>query len=73
MKQRVYFLRCGITTEISLISRRTGSLLLAGAELPFILVTTFVPFEAGREGTPSSNRRFLDADSEVGFAMRLLI
>lgn len=54
--QRVYFLRWGTTTEISLISRRTGSLPLAGATL----------FAAGREAIPSSRRRFLDEGSDDG-------
>lgn len=58
MKQSVYFLRWGITTDISFTSRRAGSLPLAnppfeGAEWPF------VPFDG-----PSSNLRFLEAGSE---------
>lgn len=58
MKHKVYFLRWGITTEISLISSRTGSLLLAGT------VPLGVPFAAGRDAIPSSKRRFLDTGSE---------
>ena len=73
MKQRVYFLRWGITTDISLISRRTGSLPLAGAEFAFTAASLFVPFLAGLEGTPSSSRRFLDAGSAVELDMRLFI
>jgi hypothetical protein len=58
VKQRVYFLRWGITTDMSFTSRSTGSFPLAAAafedeEWPF------VPFEG-----PSSRRRFLEAGSE---------
>lgn len=58
MKQRVYFLRWGMTTDISFTSRSTGSFPLAATafedeEWPF------VPFEG-----PSSSRRFLEAGSE---------
>lgn len=68
VKQRVYFFRWGMTTEISLISRRMGSFPLAGAE-PFEGVWPFVPV-AGRLGTPSSRRRFLEAGSELDSSNR---
>jgi hypothetical protein len=65
VKQRVYFFRCGITTDMSLISRRTGSLPLAGeGTVPFDLECPFALFVAGQSGTPPSRRRFLEAGSE---------
>lgn len=69
MKQRVYFFLCGTTTDMSLISSRTGSLALAIAvAMPFD-ECPFVPLEAGRATRPwSSMRRFLDAGS--GLEMR---
>lgn len=75
MKHKVYFFLCGITTEMSLISRRTGSFPLAGAEpevaVPFCLAFPFVPFVAGRFGRSSSRRRFFEAGSEVDGGVRL--
>ena len=72
MKHRVYFFLCGITAEISFISRRTGSFPLA-AELavPFDFAFPFVLFVADRLGRSSSRRRFLDAGSELGSAARV--
>jgi hypothetical protein len=75
VKQRVYFFLCGITTEMSLISRRMGSFPLAGAEpellVPFSLALPFVPFVTGRFGRSSSRRRFLEVDSEVDEGLRV--
>ena len=66
MKQRVYFFRWGITTDISLISRRMGSLPLAGADpLLFEMACPCVPFAMDRSGTPPSRRLFLEAGSEL--------
>jgi len=66
VKQRAYFFRWGMTTEMSLISRRMGSLPLAGADpVPFDLVCSFAPFVTDRSGTPPSSRRFLEAGSEL--------
>jgi hypothetical protein len=66
VKQRVYLFRWGITTEMSLISRRIGSLPLAGADpVPFDLACPFAPFVTDRSGTPPSRRRFLEAGSEL--------
>lgn len=74
MKQRVYFFLCGITTDMSLISSRTGSSLLATAGLvdaePLLLACPFVPFDAGRLSR-SSRRRFFVAGSELPSATRL--
>jgi hypothetical protein len=64
VKQRIYFFRWGITREISFISRRTGSLPLAGAIEPLEVARPFVPFGAGRDAMLSSKRRFLVAGSE---------
>lgn len=65
VKQSVYFLRCGITTDMSLISSRTVSVLFAVAELepasPFVVAW---PFVAGRLAR-SSRRLFLLAGSEA--------
>jgi hypothetical protein len=62
VRQSVYFLRWGITTEMSFTSSSTGSLPLAAA--PFAdLEWPFVAFEG-----PSSSRRFLEAGSEDGAA-----
>lgn len=66
MKQSVYFFRCGMTRDISLSSRRTGSFPLA-ALAPVVgvgFVYPFVPFEAGLLVSSSSMRRFFDAGSE---------
>lgn len=74
MKQRLYFFLCGITTDISLISSRTGSLPLATAEPvdaePLVLACPFVPFDAGRLSR-SSKRRFFVAGSELPSATML--
>ncbi len=74
MKQRVYFFRCGITTDISLSSSRTGSLPLA-TPVPVVeeaaFVRPFVPFEAGLLVSSSSSRRFFDEGSELGAGTRL--
>jgi hypothetical protein len=74
VKQRVYFFRCGMTRDISLTSRRTGSLPVAalapvteGADF----FCPFVPFEAGLLVSSSSRRRFFDAGSELGGGARL--
>lgn len=65
MKQRVYFFRCGITKEISFISRRTGSLPLARmVPAPFAAARLFAPVEAFLFGISSSRRRFLEECSE---------
>ena len=65
MKQSVYFLRWGITTEMSFTSTSTGSFPLAAA--PFAdLEWPFVLFEG-----PSSSLRFLEAGSEDDGAARL--
>ena len=70
MKHSVYFFRCGITSEMSLISTRTGSFPVASA--PLLLGTLggavpFVPFVAVRSVSSSSSRRFLVAGSEAGW------
>lgn len=71
MKQRVYFFLWGTTTDISLISSRTGSSALAGAEPePFDFTCPFVSFARERSGTPPSSRLFLDAGSELLVAVR---
>jgi hypothetical protein len=74
VKHRVYFFRCGITTDISLSSRRTGSFALA-ARAPAVegadLVSPFVPFEAGLLVSSSSRRRFFAEGSELGAGTRL--
>jgi hypothetical protein len=59
VKQRIYFFRWGITREMSFISRRTGSLPLAGEPLEVAC-----PFGAGRDAMLSLRRRFLVAGSE---------
>jgi hypothetical protein len=65
VKQRVYFFRCGITKEISFISRRTGSLPLARmVPAPFAAARLFAPVEAFLFGISSSRRRFLEECSE---------
>jgi len=61
VKQRVYFFRCGITTDMSFISRRTRSFPVAAA--PTVLLAPFAPFWAGRTEMPSSSRRFFEAGS----------
>jgi len=65
VKQSVYFLRWGITTEISFTSSSTGSLPLAAVTFAD-LEWPFVAFEG-----PSSSRRFLEAGSEEDGAARL--
>lgn len=67
VKQSVYFLRWGITTEISFTSRSMGSLLLAAAEFA-VLAWPFVLF-----GGPSSSLRFLEAGSEEDGTARLVM
>jgi hypothetical protein len=73
VKQRVYFFRCGITKEISFISRRTGSLPLAGiVPAPFVAACLFAPGEAVLFGISSSRRRFLEEGSEdVGVKLQI--
>jgi hypothetical protein len=75
VKQRVYFFRCGITTEMSLISRRTGSVALGGTEpevaVPFAFAFPFVPFVMWRFERSSSRRRFFEAGSKVDAGAKL--
>jgi len=74
VKQRVYFFLCGITRDMSLISRRTGSFPLAPADFVsegFDAGCPFVPFEAGLLVRSSSSRRFFDAGSELERGTRL--
>jgi hypothetical protein len=70
VKQRVYFFLCGTTREMSFISRRTGSLLLAGVALVPFEAWPFAPF-AGRLARPSSIFLFLLAGSELDRGPRL--
>jgi hypothetical protein len=74
VKQSVYFFRCGMTRDISLISRRTGSLPLA-APAPVAEVVDFVyplvTFDAGLLVSSSSRRRFFDTGSELEKGTRL--
>lgn len=72
MKQSVYFFRCGMTTEMSLISSRTGSLPVAGAaSTRFVTSCPLVLPVMDRSGTPPSRRRFLEAGSELAEDARL--
>jgi hypothetical protein len=72
VKQRVYFFLCGITREISLISRRTGSFpLAAGVAVPFVFAFPFVPLVVDRLGRSSSRRRFLEAGSKPDSSVRV--
>jgi hypothetical protein len=62
-----------MTRDISLISRRTGSLPLAtppAAEVAGLL-NPFVPFDAGLLVSSSSRRRFFAAGSELERGTRL--
>lgn len=60
MKQSVYFLRCGITTEISFISSKTWPSAVAGA----VSALFDVPLGTLRLARLSSMRRFFEAGSE---------
>lgn len=66
MKQSVYFFRWGTTTDISLISRSTGSALLAAGVTSFEIEFPFAPFEAGRDAILSSSRLFFVAGPDEG-------
>lgn len=50
---------------MSFISSKTGSFPVA-EDVPFEVDFPLVPLLAGREGTPSSSRRFFEAGSEDG-------
>jgi hypothetical protein len=65
VKQRVYFLRWGMTTDMSFTSRSTGSFPLAAAAFEYE-EWPFVPCEG-----PSSRRRFLEDGSDEDGAARL--
>jgi len=74
VKQSVYFFRCGMTRDISLISRRIRSLPIAvltpiadGAGF----LCTFVPLKTSLLVSSSSRRRFFDAGSDLGGGTRL--